>query len=107
MNKKSFLVYFDWEEPFSQLSNEELGELFMAMIKYARTQEEPEIERLSSKIIFSFIKTALDRDRAAYKEKCKQNSENRKKAKQENNKNKKPSIYPSMSCEELLQTLNR
>ncbi len=107
MNKKSFLVYFDWEEPFSQLSKEELGELFMAMMKYARNQEEPQIESLSSKIIFSFVKNALDRDRAAYKEKCKKNSENRQKGSKKNENNKKTLIYPSMSCEELLQTLNK
>ncbi len=63
-----------------ELTDEELGELFRAMIKYARNKEEFEFEHRSLKLVFGFIKSALDRDRQAYEERCKKNAENAAKA---------------------------
>ncbi len=76
MNKKSFLVYFDWYEPISAFSDKDLGELMRAMFEYAKDQTEPEFSSLPLKMVFGFIKSALDRDRAAYEEKCRKNAEN-------------------------------
>ncbi|MGN1317284.1 MAG: DUF6291 domain-containing protein [Acutalibacteraceae bacterium] len=74
------MVYFDWEAPLTELSDEELGELFRAMFKYARNKEEFEFEHRSLKLVFGFVKSALDRDRLAYEERCKKNAENAAKA---------------------------
>ena len=76
MTKKSFLVYFDWEIPLQELTNEELGELFRAMFIYAKYGEEIELEHRSLKLVFGFIKGAIDRDKASYAEKCRKNAEN-------------------------------
>ena len=113
MTRKSFLVYFDWEAPLQELDNEELGELFKAMFIYAKYGELIDFEHRSLKLVFGFIKSAIDRDREAYLERCKRNAVNGAKGgkKKEENDNKQPSeakVVPkgaNMSCEELLKTL--
>lgn len=96
------MVYFDWEAPLQELTNEELGELFRAMFAYAKNGELIEMEHRSLKLVFGFIKSAIDRDRASYEERCKKNAENASKAA------KKKADQPMgsyMSSEELLATL--
>ena len=98
--KKSFLVYFDWEEPFSCLDNAELGELFRAMVKYAKSEEEPEFKNKTLYLVFTFIKNAIDRDKAAYDEKCKKNAENGRKG----GKKKDEKLNPNLDFTGLLGT---
>ena len=100
-DKKSFLVYFDWAEPFSCLDNAELGELFRAMVKYAKNEEEPEFENKTLYLVFTFIKNAIDRDKAAYEEKCKKNAENGRKG----GKKKDEKLNPNLDFTGLLGTL--
>ena len=99
--KKSFLVYFDWEEPFSCLDDAELGELFRAMVKYAKSEEEPEFKNKTLYLVFTFIKNAIDRDKAAYEEKCKKNAENGRKG----GKKKDEKLNPNLDFTGLLGTL--
>lgn len=94
------MVYFDWEQPLTELSDEELGELFRAMFKYARDREEIEFQHCSLKLVFGFVKSALDRDRAAYEERCRKNAENAAKGGK-----KKSEQAANMSYERLLSTL--
>ena len=104
INRKSFLVYFDWEAPLQELNNEELGELFRAMFIYAKYGELIDFEHRSLKLVFGFIKSAIDRDKASYEEKCRKNAENGSKGgkkKAENTKEK----GANMSYEELVKTL--
>ena len=75
MDKVSFLMYLDYEEQFDLLTNEQIGQLMRAIIKYEKTQEIPEMEGMV-KMAFSFIKTQLDRDREKYNKKCEKNKEN-------------------------------
>lgn len=104
ISRKSFLVYFDWEVPLQELNNEELGELFRAMFLYAKYGEEFDFEHRSLKLVFGFIKNAIERDRVSYEEKCKKNAENG--AKGGKKKAEKPKeVSADISCEELLKTL--
>lgn len=75
MDKNSFLIYLDYEEQFDLLTDEQIGQLMRAIIKYEKTQEVPKLDGML-KMAFSFIKTQLDRDREKYKEKCEQNKIN-------------------------------
>lgn len=113
-NKKSFLVYFDWYEPLSVLTDSQLGEITRAMFSYAKNQTEPEFSDPSLKMVFGFMKSAFDRDREVYKERCKKNAENGSKGgkKKSENLTKKLShltendlqyVTTSMLCEELRQ----
>ena len=77
--KKSFIVYFDWGEALSYFSNEEVGEIFKAIFSYAKDGIEPEFSQNALNGVFSFMKSALDRDRAAYEAKCRTNQINGRK----------------------------
>lgn len=74
-DKKSFIMYLDYEEQFNMLSDAELGVLIRAIIEYEKTKEIPNLDGIV-KMAFSFIKGQLDRDREKYDEKCRKNREN-------------------------------
>lgn len=78
MDKKSFLMYLDYEEQFALLTDEQLGRLLRAVMEYEKTQIVPELDGII-KMAFSFIKAQLDRDREKYEDKCAKNKENGKK----------------------------
>lgn len=59
--KKSILVYADWEATFDQLSDEEAGKLIKHFFKYVNDKN-PEIEDRILKIAFEPIKQQLKRD---------------------------------------------
>ena len=65
MDKKSFLIYLDYEEHFNLLSDEQIGQLMRAIMQYEKTGIVPELDGMV-KMAFSFIKTQLDRDREKY-----------------------------------------
>ena len=77
MDKNSFLIYIDYEEQFNLLTDEEVGQLMRAIIKYEKTGNMPKLDGML-KMAFSFIKTQLDRDRKKYNKKCEKNKENAK-----------------------------
>ena len=104
--KKSFLVYFDWEAPLQELTNEELGELFRAMFIYAKYGELIDFEHRSLKLVFGFIKSAIDRDKTAYEEKCRKNAENASKGGKKKAENEQKLVGSNMDFKGLLQTVN-
>lgn len=73
--KKSFLLYHDYREHLSLISDEERGVLLMALFDYSEYGIQPTLEG-ASKMAFSFIKAQMDRDAASYEKKCKANREN-------------------------------
>ena len=78
MDKSSFLIYLDYEEQVNLLTDEQIGQLMRAIIKYEKTREIPQLNGIV-KMAFSFIKTQLDRDREKYEARCEKNRENAKK----------------------------
>lgn len=78
MEKASFLMYLDYEEQFNIMTDEQIGQLMRAIIKYEKTGEVPSLDGVL-KMAFSFIKTQLDRDREKYQARCEKNRENAKK----------------------------
>lgn len=78
VDKKSFLIYLDYEEQFSLLSDEELGQLMRAIMEYEKTQQIPELNGMV-KMAFSFIKQQLDRDTEKWHEEKKKRSDAGKK----------------------------
>ena len=74
MDKKSFLIYLDYEEQFDLLTDEQIGQLMRAIIKYEKTGEEPVLDGMI-KMAFSFIKKQLDRDREKWTEEKQKRSE--------------------------------
>ncbi len=60
--RKSFLVYLDYEEQLSDLTDKELGLLLRAMFSYVRDGTMPSKFKGTLKLAFKFIKSNLDRD---------------------------------------------
>lgn len=84
MDKKSFLIYLDYEDHFNLLTDEQIGQLIRAIIHYEKTGEEPKLDGML-KMAFSFIKTQLDRDREKYNNIAERNKRNAKKRWEKNN----------------------
>lgn len=78
MDKISFLMYLDYEEQFNLLTDEQLGQLMRAIMKYEKTRELPKLDGIV-KMAFSFIKQQLDRDSEKWKEERQKRSEAGKK----------------------------
>lgn len=66
--KKSFILYIDYEQNFSMLTDEQLGKLLRIIINYEKTQQNPDTTQLEPilQMAFTFIKGDLDRARAKY-----------------------------------------
>ena len=73
-DKKSFVLYADYDEHFEELTDEELGQLFRSIFTYVNTGAVPEMER-TVRMAFSFIRKNLDRDKAKYEEICRKRKE--------------------------------
>ena len=76
--KTSFMLYHNYYNQFELLNMTERGELISAVFVYERTGELVSMSPLVA-MAFSIIREFLDRDRLAYEQKCKINSENAKK----------------------------
>lgn len=77
-DKNSFIVYKDWEQKTSTLSDEDLGKLFRAIFRYVDTGQLPDSTPLVN-LAFGFIKDTLDADKEKYEARCIRNSDNAKK----------------------------
>ena len=93
MDKNSFLIYLDYEEQFNLLTDEQVGQLMRAIIKYEKTGEITKLEGMT-KMAFSFIKQQLDRDSEKWKEEKQKRSEAGKRgmAKRWENNNKNNNV---------------
>jgi len=65
MAKKFIKAYYDWEEQMSKLSDAEKGRLFMALLEYGRTGEEPKLDGVED-LLFPVFKVQIDRDNEKY-----------------------------------------
>lgn len=63
--KKSFVLYHDIREPLELLTMEQRGELFTAILDYSESGSLPAFTG-ELQMAFAFIRSALDRDAAAW-----------------------------------------
>lgn len=73
--KRAFVLYLDYKQHLELLSDEECGLLLRAIFEYEETHSLPRFDGALA-MAFSFIRKQLDRDREAYKSKCRKNAEN-------------------------------
>lgn len=73
--KNSFLLYYEYREILEDLSNEEVGILFRAILDYEIDSIEPNFTGLL-KMAFKVIKGNLDRDREKYDKRCETSAQN-------------------------------
>ena len=74
MPMSGFICHDDYLEKTSKLTDEEVGRLFRALMKYHKTGE-TDIDGRES-VAFDFIKDDIDRTEEAYRVKCEKNREN-------------------------------
>lgn len=89
-DKKSFVVYTEWRPAIEKLTDEERGKLFSAMLIYADTGELSNLSPVAD-IVFTLIKSTLDRDAEKWENTRKKRAEAGKKGgrpKSENNNEK-------------------
>ncbi len=77
--RKSFLVYRDWEDSFSSLSVEQMGTLFLAMFAYVNRGQLYDGGDPVVRVVFDIVRHTIDRDGEKYQKRCEQNSKNAKK----------------------------
>ncbi len=71
-----FIMYLDYEEHFSLLTDEEIGVLMRGIFQYIRTGKIPDFNSGGAvKMAFSFIKTNIDIDNRKYRQKCEKNKQ--------------------------------
>ena len=90
--KSSFLIYHEYREPLKLLTDEQRGQLLMALIDYSESGVVPELDGISM-MAFSFIQSQMDRDSKKYENRCSSNRENGKKGgrpKKENDTEENP-----------------
>lgn len=68
--KKSFLLFYDYEDFLEDLTNEEMGILLRAIFAYERRGKEPQFSSSEMRMAFKFIRRRLDEDRKNYLETC-------------------------------------
>lgn len=76
MANTGFVCHDDYLNKTAKLTDEEVGRLFRACMKYHSTGELVTLDGRES-VAFDFIKEDIDRAERAYKEKCEQNRRNR------------------------------
>lgn len=74
--KKSFVLYHDFRNWFSLLTDEELGRLLRAIFDYEMNKTLPENLNEKEQIAFLMVRDTLDRDREKYERVCNRNKEN-------------------------------
>ena len=90
--KSSFLIYHEYREPLKLLTDEQRGQLLVALIDYSESGVVPELDGISM-MAFSFIQSQMDRDSKKYENRCSSNRENGKKGgrpKKENDTEENP-----------------
>lgn len=73
--KNALLLYYSYMEQFELLTDDELGRLIRAVMKYDANGKDPELDGMLQ-MAFSFIKTDLDANRKKYETRCQKNRDN-------------------------------
>ncbi len=76
MALSGFICHDDYLQKTAKLTDEEVGRLFRALMRYHATGVADEVEGRES-IAFDFVREDIDRTEAAYKAKCEKNRNNR------------------------------
>lgn len=92
MQRKTFVLYMDYEDKLAPLTDEELGKIMRGIWLYLRTKKEPNNLSEKLKYVFNFIKVDLDGNDKKYQEKVDRLRENAKSSKSKRNANKSKQI---------------
>lgn len=74
MAKDSFLLYTEWGEQISRLSDEQAGRLIKNIFAYKSGTQAPDMDDMTY-MCFSFLKSQIDRDAEKYNATCEKRRE--------------------------------
>lgn len=74
--KDTFIVYTSYLERFANLSDEQLGTLFRAMLEYQTSGVAPQINDMAVSFCFDVVKYDMDVNNDKYEKRCQQQREN-------------------------------
>ncbi len=74
--KNSFLIYYDFEEQTTSLTDQQVGRLIRMMLAYEKRGELLEEQEPAVTMAFRFLKTGLDSNRLKYEKVCERNRKN-------------------------------
>ncbi|MCD8008717.1 MAG: DUF6291 domain-containing protein [Clostridiales bacterium] len=74
--RKSFVIYKDWEKALSRLNHTQMGTLFLAIFAYMNRGQPYEGDDQVVSIAFDFVRIVLDRDNEKYQTRCAANARN-------------------------------
>lgn len=77
VGKKSFLVYYDFEEQTAALTDAQVGRVIRMILAYERRGELVEETDPAIQMAFSFLRPSLDSNRRKYDAMCARNRRNR------------------------------
>lgn len=77
LEKNSFVLFTEYAEEISMLSDEAAGQLMKAIFAYETTGDAPELSG-EGRLLFSIFKRRLDDNREKYQKKCQRNAQNAK-----------------------------
>ena len=75
--KRSFILYYDFEEQTAALTDAQVGRLIRVLMAYEMRGEVPEEPDPSVQMAFQFLKPGLDINREKYEKMCARNKKNR------------------------------
>lgn len=76
MNKKSFILYTDYADKLSGLSDEQLGKLFRLILEYEAGDKQVSSDDQFVEFAFNMIKSDLNRNDDKYQKICEKRAEN-------------------------------
>lgn len=74
--KKQAIIYGEIEEMLADFTDEEIGQVFRAVLAYVNRHEEPSITDRAVRTLFRTIQGNIDRNYQAYEKRCQRNREN-------------------------------
>lgn len=78
--RKSFIIYTDYSDFLQDLDNDEVAEIFRAMLNYAAGGEPAEFSDRHVRAVFRMIRNQMDRDNEKYIDICRKRREAGKKS---------------------------
>lgn len=76
MGKNSTVIYYDYPERFQYLSDAQFRQLIIAILSYAKTRQEPDIQDITVKVAFGVAKCDVDKNNHKYDSICERNRQN-------------------------------
>lgn len=98
----SFVVYCAWKEHLEILSDEERGQLFLALIDYISMGTIPRLSPAAG-MAFSFMRQQMDKDKSKYAARCRQNKKNIEKRWEQEDTNKYGQLQTDTTVYEPIQ----